>query len=86
MPGGYDPDGQKSRSNYKFYDIILQYDPDSDIWEVVGHMMVIRDSHAVTVMDSEEFSDYCDVTTGTSTAITTPNSDGGKSYVYFINC
>ena len=44
-------------------------------------MMVIRDSHAVTVMDSGEFSDYCDVTTGTSTAITTPNSDGGKSYV-----
>ena len=72
MPGGYDPDGQKSRSNYKFYDTILQYDPVSDIWEVVGHMMEIRDSHAVTVMDSGEFSDFCDITT------TTPHSNTGK--------
>ena len=53
--GGYDHD--------KFYDTILQYDPDSDSWEVVGHMMERRDSHAVMVMDSGDFSDYCNLTT-----------------------
>ena len=63
MPGGYDPDGQKSRSNYKFYDTILQYDHDSDSWEVVGHMMETRNSHAVMVMDSGDFSNYCNLTT-----------------------
>ena len=63
LPGGHDPDGQKSRSNFKFYDTILQYDPDSDSWEVVGHTMETRNSHAVMVMDSGDFSDYCNLTT-----------------------
>ena len=77
VPGGYDPDGQKSRSNYNFYDTILQYDPDSDIWEVVGHMMEAKTSHAITVMDSGDFSDFCDITT------TTPNSNTGAILLFY---
>ena len=63
--GGYDHD--------KFYDTILQYDPDSDSWEVVGHMMERRDSHAVMVMDSGDFSDYCNLTT-TAVPTTKPST------------
>ena len=63
LPGGHDPDGQKSRSNYKYYDTILQYDNAYDSWEVVGHTIEPKNLHAVMVMDSEDFSDYCNLTT-----------------------
>ena len=66
VPGGYDHD--------KFYDTILQYDPNSDIWEVVGHMMETRNSHAVMVMDSGEFSDYCKPTTTVSPTTAMPTT------------
>merc|ERR1711933_420312 len=75
MTGGYDEDDvQKSESNYNFYDTILQYDPDSDIWEVVGHMMETRNSHAVIVRDSGEFSDYCKHTTTVSPTTAMPTT------------
>ena len=41
------------------YDTIIQYDADSDNWDIVGHMMERRCGHAVMVMDTEEFSDHC---------------------------
>ena len=56
--GGYDHYYYKG---WKTYDTILQYNAGSDNWEVVGHMMEERASHAVMVMDSEDFSDHCSV-------------------------
>ena len=58
ISGGYDND-------YEPYDTILQYDMGSDSWEVVGHTMEPKNSHAVMVMDSGDFSDYCNLTTTT---------------------
>ena len=56
--GGYDHYYYKG---WKTYDTILQYNAGSDNWEVVGQMMEERASHAVMVMDSEDFSDHCSV-------------------------
>ena len=52
--------------NWQTYDYILQYHADSDNWETAGHMMEERSSHAVLVMDTEDFSDYCSVASVTA--------------------
>ena len=48
--GGYDGDG---------LDEILEFKPSTGTWILVDRMMSARDSHAVSVISTEEIDVYC---------------------------
>ena len=43
-----------------YYDTILEYDTEEDVIITVGQMIEARDHHAVSVVQSEDYSKWCE--------------------------
>ena len=54
IAGGRDYDG----ANH-YYDDILEYNPDEDSMVVVGHLTQTRSYHAVSVVQAQDYTKWC---------------------------
>ena len=52
-----------------YYDTILEYDTEEDVIITVGQMIEARDHHAVSVVQSEDYSKWCEWLDHTDSAV-----------------
>ena len=50
--------GKDSDSNYR--NDILQYNPETEEWRMIGTMKETRNDHAVTVVSYKDYADWCE--------------------------